>query len=163
VPVQGEVEILEALETYDEVNGKYQFTGTAVVYRSQGSLFHIFLTNFRKPSAKLHQLTSFFLSEQGTLIPINAYAPKFRSDKSLSRAPSPLPADTYIKRPSLTSFNRFEQLGMSTAIDDDVLREANVCEILLRSPYPVLANIMGARSLRKAMSLASASRNIRRR
>ncbi|KAI9744993.1 MAG: hypothetical protein M1835_002636, partial [Candelina submexicana] len=60
---------------------------------------------------------------------------------SLTRAPKPLPADCYVKRPSLLEYGD-PGLG-ETDLSDLLLNEAEVCEALIQSPHPNIAHYLG--------------------
>ncbi|KAI9717119.1 MAG: hypothetical protein M1812_004867 [Candelaria pacifica] len=59
----------------------------------------------------------------------------------LTQAPDPLPADSYIKRPSLLDYG--DDSVSETEISDLVLHEAEICETLMRSPHPNIARYHG--------------------
>ncbi|KAF1958397.1 serine/threonine-protein kinase-like protein [Byssothecium circinans] len=67
------------------------------------------------------------------LIPLSYIQPTF--PPNLTRAPEPLPPNTYVKRPSLYCF--------SPSTKDVVLHEAQMCEILRKSSHPNIAEYIG--------------------
>lgn len=54
-------------------------------------------------------------------------------------APNPIPVDTYVKRPSLISYDEKD----STSISELMLEEARICEILREHPHPNIAQYLG--------------------
>ncbi|KAI9700088.1 MAG: hypothetical protein M1836_002622 [Candelina mexicana] len=60
---------------------------------------------------------------------------------SLTRAPDPLPAGCYVKRPSLLEYGD-PGLG-ETDLSDLLLNEAEICEALMQSPHPNIAHYLG--------------------
>lgn len=115
----------------------------AVVYRYKGSVFHALLKGVRKlPQKECNHLIT-ILPNQGTLIPPEAYAPLFLSDGSLSRAPNPLSPNTFVKRLSLTSIDRYIDQGAPNAMAEALISEAKVGEILRHNPHPNIAEYHG--------------------
>ncbi len=138
--MSSEKDILEVSERYDEIDGRFPLIGTAVVYRCEGSVFHALLEKL--PQNECNHLIT-ILPKQGTLIPPEAYAPLFPSDGSLSKAPNPLPPNTFVKRVSLTSFDRYVDQGRPNAMAEALLSEATVGEILRHNPHPNIAEYHG--------------------
>ncbi|KAF2177367.1 hypothetical protein K469DRAFT_720700 [Zopfia rhizophila CBS 207.26] len=136
-------EILQVAERYDEVDGRFPFTGTVVVYRSDDSVFHTLLKGVQKPPPNGFQQLVDILPQHGSLIPPEAYAPLFPSNGSLERAPNPPPVNTFIKRPNLALFDRYIDRGRPNAMAKAILSEAKVCEILRRNPHPYIAEYRG--------------------
>ena len=71
-------------------------------------------------------------------IPNSQIWPEFPS--GLIQAPQPPPQDYYIKTPSLLDY---DPIKSETAITTIVLQEAEVCEILQKSPHPNIAKYFG--------------------
>jgi serine/threonine protein kinase len=59
---------------------------------------------------------------------------------TFTRAPQPLPPDSYIKRPSLLEY-RYSPA--SCKINDQILNEVDVYEILINNPYPNIGQYLG--------------------
>lgn len=136
-------EIIEVAERYDEVDSRFPFTGTVVIYRFDGHIFHCLLKGVPKPPPREMQGLVDVLPMQATFIPPDAYAPIYPPDGSLSIDPNPLAPNVYVKRPSLTSFDRYLQRNRPYDIADAVLAEAKVAEILKRNPHPNIAEYRG--------------------
>lgn len=133
------MEILEKAESYEEVDGTYKFTHTLIVYRVNSDIYHALSKARYSPTAeiKMEQLTN------KTLIPIAAYSPLFLP--CLTPASDPLPANSYIKCPRLISYDRHCNSGRPNQIAEQVLREAEICEILKRHSHPNIARYLGCR------------------
>jgi serine/threonine protein kinase len=138
-----EKKILEVVERYDEVNGRFPLTGIVVVYRFNNVIFHTLVQGVRKPPANELQRLVAILPDHGTVIPPESYAPLFPTDGSLLKAPNLLPANTFIKRPRLTGFDRNVDQGHPNAIAEAIMSEAKVCQILRHNPHPNIAEYRG--------------------
>lgn len=80
------------------------------------------------------------------LIPMSSMSNKFGSNTSgLSclriSAPNPLPANSYVKTPSLIDYN--EETAARSPPSDLLLEEARICEILRKNPHPNIAEYLG--------------------
>jgi serine/threonine protein kinase len=62
------------------------------------------------------------------------------ANPKFTRAPRPLPPNTYIKRPSLLEYG---DTPASCKPRDQVLNEVEVCEILMNSPHPNIGQYLG--------------------
>ncbi|UKZ61447.1 uncharacterized protein TrAtP1_002712 [Trichoderma atroviride] len=131
------MDVLEANEAFEDVDGQYQFTGTLVVYRDDNNIYHGF-------SKGRHVSPSDIRREHlshSILIPVSAYMPLFPAN--FLRASDPLPCDIFAKRPLLTSYDRYHQGPQPNCIADNVLREAEICELLRKNPHPNIAEYIG--------------------
>lgn len=127
------VDVLEMNEAYDEVDGHFQFTGTLVVYRRTNDVYHA-VSKARYSSSsdvRAGHLTN------NIPIPLAAYSPPFPTH--FTRAPEPLPYDSYVKKPRLISYDK----GPPNHIADSFLAEVEVCEFLKRHPHPNIATYLG--------------------
>lgn len=142
------LEVLQTSEAYEEDGGEYKFAGTVVVYRDGGDVYHA-VSKARMTASTEHILE---LITSKTPIPTAAYRPRF--PPTFTRAPDPLPPDTYVKRPSLVSYDRVRQSAgpssssSSSSIAEGLLAEARVYELLGRSPpHRNIARYLGCRTL----------------
>lgn len=135
------LEVLEIKEAYEEEGGEYKFIGTLVVYRDGGDVYHAIsqARGTARPELIIELVTS------KTPIPTAAYRPRFQS--TITRAPDPLPRDTYVKRPSLVSYDRVHKSALPNSIADGLLVEAQVYELLRRNSHPNIARYLGCRTL----------------
>ncbi|KAJ0162185.1 hypothetical protein CTA2_4967 [Colletotrichum tanaceti] len=135
-------EILNKSEAFEEVDGKFQFTKTLVVYRDGKHIYHAVSKARSSEVSNLginHQLST------QLLIPATAYSPLFVP--TFTRAPDPLPSNTYVKKPSLISYDRIHGGPLENSIADDVLAEVRVCELLRQNPHPNIARYLGCQVL----------------
>jgi serine/threonine protein kinase len=130
------LDILEINEAYEEVNGVFQSI-TLVVYRDGNNTYHA--TSKARvsvpPKLNINDLTN------KILIPAAAYRPPFPSN--FTCAPNPLPSDTYVKRPSLISYDRVCQGPQPARIANDLLAEVRICELMKQNPHPNIARYLG--------------------
>ena len=126
------MEICEQSEIFVEEGDDYVFDHTKVILRDKekGSYFHSETKNRLYPSVPID-------INKLRPIPIPDFWPPF--DRSLTRAPDPLPGNHYIKRPSLLDYKDEHVQHLSTQILD----EAKVCEILRNHPHPNIAEYLG--------------------
>lgn len=59
------------------------------------------------------------------------------------RALDRLPCNIFAKQPRLVSYDRYHQGPQPNCIADDVLREAEICELLRQNPHPNIAEYIG--------------------
>lgn len=130
------MEVLETAESFEEVDEEYKFSQTLIVYRMDNRIYHA-LSQARYSATKVNIEC---LTDK-IQVPIAAYQPLF--PPNLTRAPDPLPVDSYVKRPRLISYDRLRNSSRPTHIADQVLKEAEVCEILQRHPHPNIAKYLG--------------------
>lgn len=138
-PPPSPIVVLSTTEPYEEIDGLFTFTGTIIIYETPaGALHHAFSpARHPTPSAiQLHHLTNI------TPIPVSAYNPPF-PPSGLMRAPEPLPPNSHVKKPCLTSYDRIRKRPHPNAIADALLQEAKVCERVKRHPHPNIAVYLG--------------------
>ncbi|TQN64082.1 Serine/threonine-protein kinase/endoribonuclease IRE2 [Colletotrichum shisoi] len=133
-----QVEILEAREAFEDIEGEFRFTKTLVVYRDGKDTYHA-TSKARLSELSLDQLNSTIS------IPVTAYSPLF--SPAFTQAPNPLPPDTYVKKPSLLSYDRVCQGPQPNSIADDVLSEVEIWEVLKQTPHPNIARYLGCQVL----------------
>ncbi|KAJ2894094.1 uncharacterized protein MKZ38_007933 [Zalerion maritima] len=131
------VEVLEMNEAFEEVDGCFRFTGTLVVYRLHGDVYHA--VSKARYSSRSELKAEHLIND--IVIPTSAYHPPFSSE--FTRAPDPLPYNSYVKRPRLISYDRIRRGSRPNHIADSVLMEVEVCEILKRHPHPNIATYLG--------------------
>lgn len=131
------VDVLEKSERYEEVDGHFKFTGTIVVYRKDNNLYHaISESRFSSTSdVRADHLTN------SILVPAVAYCPPF--SPHFMRAAEPLPGDCFVKRPSLTSYDKIYQDPQPTSLADQFLAEVKLYEILKQHPHPNIVTYLG--------------------
>lgn len=131
------MEVLERGESFEEINGNFQYAYTLIVYRFDDNVFHAITKSRCRFTAKVK--TEDLLNV--VLIPTASYCPHFQSN--FTQAPDPLPPNCYIKRPRLLSYDRIHNTPSVSRISERVLREAEVCEILKLHPHPNIAQYLG--------------------
>lgn len=108
---------------------------TVVVYGDDDNLFIARLYG-RKPCIDLETL-------KGDRIPLEHVYPRFDA-LSLSLAPHPLPDNVFFKLPNLYSYMGCNGKGeRNDSISKVLLQEANVCQLLSRSPHRNVAEYLG--------------------
>lgn len=132
-----EMDVLEINEAFEDVGGQYQFTGTLVVYRDGDDIYHGFS---KARYASPLEFRREHLSHQ-VLIPVSAYMPLFSAN--FVRAPDCLPCIIFAKRPRLIAYDRHHQGPQQNWIADNLLREAEICELLRQNPHPNIAEYVG--------------------
>ncbi|TQN67727.1 hypothetical protein CSHISOI_07717 [Colletotrichum shisoi] len=130
-------EILEQSEAFEDVDGEFKFTKTLVVYRDGKNMYHTV------SKARTSEISNLSINQLTTkvLIPLTAYSPLFVP--TFTRAPDPLPLDTYVKKPSLLSYDRIHHGLLKNTIADNVLAEVQVCELLKQDSHPNIARYLG--------------------
>ena len=132
-----DLDVLEMNEAFEEVDGCFKLMGTLIVYRAGNNLYHaVSKARYSSPSdVRPEHLTD------NILIPLSAYSPPFSS--RFTRAPEPLPPDSYIKKPRLISYDRTRQGPQPDQLADSFLMEVEVCETLRKHPHPNIAEYLG--------------------
>lgn len=131
------IDVLEMNESFEEIDGCFKFAATLLVYRTNNEVHHAVLkARYSSPSDVIAEHL-----ENDIRIPISAYCPPFSS--RFTRAPDPLPKDSYIKKPSLISYDRIRQGPRPNSIAESVLIEADICELLMRYPHPNIVTYLG--------------------
>ncbi|KAK1973648.1 serine/threonine-protein kinase [Colletotrichum cereale] len=134
-------EILDKSEAFEDVDGEFKFTKTLVVYGDGKNIYHAV------SKARSSELSNLSINQLTTkvLIPATAYSPLFVP--TFTRAPDPLPSNTYVKKPSLLSYDRIHQGLLKNNIADNVLAEVQVCELLKQNSHPNIARYLGCQVL----------------
>ncbi|KAF6806266.1 serine/threonine-protein kinase [Colletotrichum plurivorum] len=133
--------ILDKSEAFEDVDGEFKFTKTLVVYTDGKNIYHAVskARGSEVSNLSINQLTA------EVLIPATAYSPLFVP--TFTRAPDPLPSNTYVKKPSLLSYDRIHHGLLKNNIVDNVLAEVQVCELLKQNPHPNIARYLGCQVL----------------
>ncbi|KAF7867311.1 hypothetical protein EAF04_005394 [Stromatinia cepivora] len=133
------MEVLEKSETFEEVEGVWQYAYVTIVYRIENDIYHGISNNrqhFHEPqSIKLEELAS------SVLIPREIYCPI--CSPHFTQAPASPSATFYVKRPSLLSYRYLHLNGNPAKISERVLEEVKVGEILRLNPHPNIAKYLG--------------------
>lgn len=136
-PQTTKMDVLETNEAFEDVGGQYEFTGTLVVYRDGEDTYHgLSKARYSSPLEFRREHLS-----RKILIPVSAYMPPFPTN--FVRAPDRLPCNIFAKRPQLISYDRYHQSLRPNCIADNVLREAEICELLRQNPHPNIAEYIG--------------------
>ena len=126
------MQVLEQSEAFMEVGEDLAYSHTVVILR-EGEKFYYANTKCRGLSSDEIDPNDLELRP----IPIDDFWPPFPSD--FTSAPDPVPADCFIKRPSLVSYDAIDDVRLS----DLLLEEARTCEILRKHPHPNIAQYLG--------------------
>jgi serine/threonine protein kinase len=127
------MDVLEINETFEEFDGCFQFAATLVVFQADNNVYHAVSKARYSSSAEIRaeHLTNVIL------VLTFAYSPTPQPD--FTRAPDPLPFNSYVKKPRLISYDQFRP----NHIADSVLVEVEACEVLRRHPHPNIATYLG--------------------
>lgn len=136
-PPSEQFDVIETNQAFKKIDGIFQFTATLVVYQKDNDLFHaVSKERYSAPS----EIRGEHLSHN-LLIPVSAFCPLWRPE--FTRAPNPLPNNTYIKTPRLTSIDWLHEGPQPNYIADSILNEVEVCEVLTRNPHPNIVRYLG--------------------
>ncbi|KAK2055767.1 serine/threonine-protein kinase [Colletotrichum caudatum] len=135
------VEILDMTEAFEEDDGEYKFAGTLIVYTDGKTIYH----GVSKDRGLVASELSISQLTNKIRIPTTAYSPAF--PPTYTQAPDPLPPNTYIKKPSLLSYDRIHRGTLPNNIADNVLAEVQICELLEHNPHPNIARYLGCQVL----------------
>ena len=127
------MEVCEQNEAWVEKDEDFIFSHTKIILRKDGRYFYAISSRRFRSATDVN-----VLDLDRVLIPASKIWPQLPNH--LTRAPEPLPANCYIKRPSLL---RYGDTQASTDLADLVLHEAAVCEILRAFPHPYIAQYLG--------------------
>ncbi|OJD28590.1 hypothetical protein ACJ73_00031, partial [Blastomyces percursus] len=129
------LEVLETVEDFGEVDEEIGFRHTIVIYRWNGAVYRG-LSKYRyqsKSEVQRSHLTDI------TLIPPEDYCPIFQPHFTL--APDLFLTKGYIKHPRLSTY----QSSCPKQISEQVLTEVEVCEAIRKDPHPNLAQYHGCK------------------
>jgi serine/threonine protein kinase len=128
------MEVIEKSEAFAPDGNDIVFHHTKVILRSKGDGQYFYSrTPKRIPSS-----TVTFDDLDLNKIPTEDIWPVV--NPTFTRAPQPLPPDSYIKRPSLLEYG---DSPASCKINDQILNEVDVCEILMNNPHPNIGQYLG--------------------
>jgi serine/threonine protein kinase len=126
------MEIMKAAQCFEMNGSSPQFLYTKVICRLENKLYCS--RTARRIPTRSRNIDPQSLTNT-TLIPIDAYSPRFTA--GMTRAPSPLPPNTYIKQPNLLAYDA------ELRPDLHMLQDIEACEILKRHPHENLATYYG--------------------
>ena len=127
------LEIYESCEVFvKKKDGDLQYSHLALILKRGDEFFSASAANRSITDADLNSL-------RVEPIELNHVWPRYTPE--LSRASQPLPADCYVKRPSLVHYNK--EFAAKSPPSKLLLEEARICEILLQHPHPNIASYMG--------------------
>ena len=129
--------VLEMNEVFEDVDGRFDFSGTLIVYQVNSELHHAFSKD--RYSSRSDVNAKHFRND--IQIPISAYNPSFPSE--LTRAPNSIQAESFVKKPRLISYDQIHEGPRPMLIAESLLREAKVCELLINCKHPNLATYHG--------------------
>jgi hypothetical protein len=127
------MEVCDQNEAWVEKDEDYTFSHSKIILRKTDEYFYATSAHRYRSAADINMLDLDLIP-----IPVSEIWPQF--PKHFKRAPEPLSETCYVKRPSLLYYGDTEA---STGVSDLVLHEAQVCEILQRSPHPNIAEYLG--------------------
>lgn len=128
------MEICEKGEAFVEESGDLVFDHTKIIVRAKNDELFYARVPQRQNRCSDIDLGSLDLVK----IPVDHVWPEY--DQKFTKAPEPLPENTYIKEPSLLSYGDTEA---SLRLDQQVSNEAEACEILRQNPHPNIARYWG--------------------
>ena len=131
------IDVLELNEAFEEVDGRYEFSGTLIVYQVNSELHHA-ISKARYSSPSQVNADHF---RNDIRIPVSAYSPLFPFD--FTPAPASMPNDAFIKRPRLISYDQICKGPHPNFIAESVLKEAYICELLMEQRHPNIASYFG--------------------
>ncbi|OHF04173.1 serine/threonine-protein kinase [Colletotrichum orchidophilum] len=134
------IDILDTREAFEEVESVFRFTKIVIIFKSGEEIYHAAVPSSEPISSELSETQLI----NKLLIPTAAYKPPF--SRTFTRAPDPLPSNTYIKTPSLLSYDQVHNGPQPNQIANDVLNEVRICELLKESPHPNLAKYVGCQA-----------------
>lgn len=115
------------------INGELVYSHTAIILRRGDEFFHALTKNRYSSHADIDP-NELNVKQIGTehmwpLLP-----------QDFTRAPNPLPANSYVKTPSLIDYN--EETAARSPPSDLLLQEARICEILRKNPQSNIAEYL---------------------
>jgi serine/threonine protein kinase len=127
------MEVCEQNEAWVERDGDWVFSHTKIILKKDDQYF-VATSMHRYRSAADVNLADLDLIS----IPASKIWPQY--PEHFKRAPTPIPENCYVKRPSLLYYGDTEA---STRLSEHILHEAQICEILQASPHPNIARYLG--------------------
>ncbi|KAJ5578410.1 serine/threonine kinase [Penicillium hispanicum] len=127
------MEICEQSEAFVEEDGDLVFDHTKLILRRDNEYFYT-RANWRLSSPSAVDISQLKISQ----IPVENVWPPM--DPCFTRAPDPLPPNSYVKQPSLLYYG---DTPASLEPGRQILAEVEVCEVLRRHPYPNIAQYRG--------------------
>jgi serine/threonine protein kinase len=127
------LEVLENSEAFTEEDGDLAFSHTKVVLKGDSQYFYAISNRRYRHVSEIDPFTLDLTPIHGSQV-----WPVFPAN--FTRAPEPLPQNCYIKRPTLLYYG---DTKASTEISTVLLHEAQICEILKKSPHPSIAKYLG--------------------
>ena len=125
------MEIIQASECFEPVDGGFKFIYTAVLFKCDDNIYRGCCPHRTKDTP--YRAGQFSLYDIVTT-PEDAYCPLAPPNCTIVRTEIP---DCYIKRPNLIAYSD------STNLHDYVLKDIEACEILRRNPHPNIARYHG--------------------
>jgi serine/threonine protein kinase len=127
-------EIISTSDVFTQTDGEWGYDTTTVLYRV-GPAFYRALSRVSygtdKDKVRLEDMY------ESTLIPSAHVSPTF--PQHFTRAPDPLPPNSYVKKPSLMVYDP----STPTSLANRMLHEATIWETLKHSPHPNLIKYYG--------------------
>jgi serine/threonine protein kinase len=127
------MEVHEYKQAWMDMGDDFEYSHTTVILRRGDEFFYA-------RTIRRYRSSSEISSHDLDLHPIPAADiwPVFSTD--LTRAPDPLPADCYVKRPSLL---HYADMTFRSQLSNLLLQEARTCELLRKNPHPNIAQYLG--------------------
>lgn len=128
--------MLEQSQAFAEKDGDLEYSHTKFILK-KGSQYFYAITNRR-----YHDMSAIdpLTLDLASIHPSQLW-PEIPA-AGLTRAPEPLPQDSYFKRPSLLHCDDTEA-SPTGIISTLLLHEAQICEIVAKSPHPNIAQYLG--------------------
>lgn len=123
-------------EALKDVGRQFPFTDALVVCRDGGDMYHeISDARYVSLSDNKRELLS-----PKVKFPVSAHMPLFLA---IVQTPDPYSCNFFAKQPLLIFYDRYHQGPQPNCIADNVLREAEICELLRQHPHPNIAKYIG--------------------
>ena len=116
-------------EEFDPESGEFQYTEFAVIHDDVAYFGQL---NIPKLEISFQQLSSAL-----NPIPDEEIFPAWPpADGKLTQAPETVPANIYVKRPSLALYSVFKEHNVLHLLSQGLMEEAQIMEVLSRHPHP---------------------------
>ena len=132
-------------EEFDSQTGEFQCTTFAVVHDDVAYFGQL---NIPKLEISFQQLSS-ALSPIPDYDIFPAWPP---ANVQLTQAPETVPADVYVKRPSLALYDVFKEHHVLYLLSQGLIEEAQVMEVLSRHPHPNIIRYYGCQVRRRRIT-----------